>query len=138
MKYLKYVFLLISLIMPLSALAIEDRDTQNPLLEEMQTLDSAFKEIVSAVATGEGDRVYKALESTQGLREKTHHAIESGMIRLPKNQHRIKEFLRLDMKFHTELRLLSKAARKNNQRKMLVLTNKLLEGCVNCHRVFKK
>lgn len=138
MKYLKVIFLLIPLIMPLPTLAIEDRNAPNPLLEEMRALDSAFREAVSAVATGEGERVYRSLEPIQGLREKTHHAIESGMIRLPKNQHRLKEFLKLDMKFHTELDLLLKAARRNNQRKMLLLTKRLLDGCVNCHRVFKK
>lgn len=127
-----------SLILMAVSVSAEERYTSNPLIEEMHSLDNSIREIVSAVATAEGERVIRSIESLHGLREKTHHAIESGMIRLPKNQHRVREFLKLDMKFHAELDLLLKAARKNNQRKMLVLTNKILEGCVNCHRVFKK
>lgn len=130
--------LLIFLIRPEFAQATEDKFASNPLLEEMHYLDNAFKEIVSAVAIGDGNRVYKSIESLHGLREKTHQAIESGMVRLPKNHNRLKEFLKLDIRFHTELDLLSKAAHKNNSRKMLLLTKRLLDGCVNCHRVFKR
>lgn len=127
-----------SLILMAVSVSAEDRHTSNPLIEEMRSLDNSIREIVSAVATAEGERVIRSIESLHGLREKTHQAIQSGIIRLPRNQHRIKEFLKLDMKFHAELDLLLKAARKNNQRKMLVLTKRLLDGCVNCHRVFKK
>lgn len=127
-----------SLMLVAVSVSAEDRHMSNPLVEEMRSLDNSIREIVSAVANAEGERVIRSIESLQGLKEKTHHAIESGMIRLPKNQHRVKEFFKLDMKFHTELDLLLKAARKNNQRKMLVLTKRLLDGCVNCHRVFKR
>lgn len=120
------------------SVSAEDRPISNPLIEEMRSLDNSFREIVSAVANAEGERVIRSIESLHGLREKTHQAIKSGIIRLPRNQHRLKEFLKLDMKFHTELDLLLKAARKNNQRRMLIMTKKLLDGCVNCHRVFKK
>lgn len=127
-----------SLILVSVSVSAEDRHMSNPLIEEMRSLDTSIREIVSAVTTAEGERVIRSIESLHGLREKTHQAIKSGTIRLPRNQHRVKEFLKLDMKFHTELDLLLKAARKNNQRKMLVLTKRLLDGCVNCHRVFKK
>lgn len=127
-----------SLILMAASASAEDRHTSNPLIEEMRSLDNSIREIVSAVATAEGERVIRSIESLHGLRERTHQAIESGKIRLPRNQHRIKEFLKLDMKFHAELDLLLKAARKNNQRKMLIITKRLLDGCVNCHRVFKK
>lgn len=120
------------------SVSAEDRPISNPLIEEMRSLDNSFREIVSAVTTAEGERVIRSIESLHGLREKTHQAIKSGIIRLPRNQHRLKEFLKLDMKFHTELDLLLKAARKNNQRRMLIMTKRLLDGCVNCHRVFKK
>lgn len=120
------------------SVSAEDRHISNPLIEEMRSLDNSFREIVSAVTTAEGERIVRAIESLHGLREKTHQAIKSGIIRLPRNQHRLKEFLKLDMKFHTELDLLLKAARKNNQRRMLIMTKKLLDGCVNCHRVFKR
>lgn len=138
MKAFRYMLVMITLIIPLFAQATEDQNTQNPLVEEMRILDNTFKEVVSAVAVGNGSKVNESLESLHGLREKTHKAIKSGIIRLPKNHHRVREFLKLDIRFHTELELLSKAAHKNNQRKMLILTKKLLDGCVNCHRVFKR
>lgn len=128
----------VHLILIAVSVSAEDRPISNPLIEEMRSLDNSFREIVSAVANAEGERVIRSIESLHGLREKTHQAIKSGIIRLPRNQHRLKEFLKLDMKFHTELDLLLKAARKNNQRRMLIMTKKLLDGCVNCHRVFKR
>jgi len=136
MKISGYVLLIVSLIIP--SVMVSADDMVNPLIEEMRTLDVAFRDIVSAVAIGDGRRVNKSIDSLHGLRERTHKAVETGMIRLPRNQHRLKEFLKLDERFHTELELLSKAAHKNNQRKMLILTKKLLDGCVNCHRVFKR
>jgi hypothetical protein len=136
MKISGYVLLILSLIIP--SVMVSAEDMVNPLIEEMRTLDVAFRDIVSAVAIGDGRRVNKSIDSLHGLRERTHKAVETGMIRLPRNQHRLKEFLKLDERFHTELELLSKAAHKNNQRKMLILTKKLLDGCVNCHRVFKR
>ncbi len=138
MTYFKVILQIMILIIPLSIYATDDINFQNPLIEEMRTLDAVFREIVSAVAVGDGKRVYKSIETLNGLMEKTHQAVESGKVKLPKNQHRVREFLKLDMKFHAELELLSKAARKDKQGKMLVLTKKLLEGCLNCHRVFRR
>jgi hypothetical protein len=110
----------------------------NPLVEEMQLLDKAFQEIVSAVALGDGQRVRKALEPLQGVMEKTHEGVQSGTVNIPRKPHRVKEFIKLDKKFHTGLEALEHAAQKNNQQKMLSLTKKLLDECVNCHRTFRK
>ncbi|MBF0609161.1 MAG: cytochrome c [Candidatus Magnetobacterium sp. LHC-1] len=110
----------------------------SPLLEEMVKLNSAFTEIVSGVALGDAERVHKALEPLHGTLEKTHEGIKTGSVHIPKNQHNIKEFVKLDREFHKDLEKLAVAAQQNNQEAMLKLTNKLLGGCVNCHRKFRQ
>ncbi|KWT76796.1 cytochrome c [Candidatus Magnetominusculus xianensis] len=110
----------------------------NPLVDEMLILDGVFKEIVSAVAVGSGSRVVNALEPMHGTREKTHEGIHSGKVKIPKNQKRIGEFVKLDEEFHHNLEKLAEAARKENKDAMLSITKKLLDGCINCHKTFKQ
>ncbi len=110
----------------------------NPLLEEMALLDNAFREVVSAVSLGEGERVHKALETLHGTMEKTHAGVHSGAVRIPVNADRTAEFDRRDTEFHGDLEALAQAAQAGNQKVMLSLTKKLLDGCVNCHQTFRK
>jgi hypothetical protein len=44
----------------------------------------------------------------------------------------------MDKEFHLNLERLAEAGSSNDQGKMLSLTKTLLEGCVNCHRDFRK
>ncbi len=111
---------------------------ENPLLEEMIKLDSVFREVVSGVSLGDGARVYNALEIMHGTMEKTHEGIHHGTVKVPKNAARMKEFMDLDTKFHARLESLSAAAHQNDQQAMLKLTKVLLDGCVQCHRTFRK
>lgn len=110
----------------------------NPLIEEMVILDGAFREVVSAVAMGDGERAHKALESMHGTMEKTHEGVIAGAVKIPKNAHRAKEFVKMDKEFHKNLEALAHASHKNKQKLMLSLTKKLLDGCVNCHQTFRK
>lgn len=109
----------------------------NPLIDEMLKLDAAFREIVSAVAVSDGARVHQALESLHGAMEKTHEGVHQGMVKIPKNADRVKEFVAMDKAFHAKLETLAEAARKNNERAMVKLTKELLDGCVRCHRQFR-
>ncbi len=109
-----------------------------PLLEEMQTLDKAFRNIVSAVAVGDSANVRAAVASMHGAMEKTHEGIHSGAVVLPRNAGRIKEFVRKDRKFHEKLEALDRAAGLNHQQEMLRITKLLLDGCVQCHSTFRK
>lgn len=111
---------------------------KNPLIEEMVILDGVFREVVSAVSLGDGARVHTALESMHGTMEKTHEGVHSGSVRIPRNSDRLDEFLQMDKEFHGNLEALAQAAHAIDQQAMLVLTMKLLEGCVNCHRTFRK
>ncbi|MBI5492306.1 MAG: cytochrome c [Deltaproteobacteria bacterium] len=112
--------------------------TGNPLLEEMFALDSAFKEVVSGVALGDGPRVLKAIETLHGKREKTVEALHSGEVKPPKNADKMKEFEGLDSEFHSDLETLAAAASKNDTGAMVSTTKKLLDGCVNCHKTFRE
>ena len=110
----------------------------NPLIEEMVILDNVFRKVVSAVALGDGALVHKALESMHGAMEKTHEGVHAGTVTLPKNNDRMKEFVKLDVKFHEKLEALAQAGERNDQKKMLSLTKQLLDRCVECHRTFRQ
>jgi len=110
----------------------------NPLIEEMLILDDVFRRVVSAVSLGQGEKVHAAVESLHGTMEKTHKGVHEGTVKIPKNSQREKEFVELDKAFHEDLERLADAGRKNDQNAMLLLTKKLLDGCVNCHSTFRK
>jgi cytochrome c556 len=110
----------------------------NPLIEEMLTLDRVFRDIVSAVALADAEKVKIALEPMHGAMEKTHEGIHAGTVTLPKNTARIGEFVKRDRKFHEMLEALDRAAGLNHQQEMLRITKQLLDGCVQCHRAFRR
>lgn len=113
-------------------------DTANPLVEEMVRLDRVYRDVVSAVAVNDAEGVHRALHAMHGTMEKTHEGVHSGTVRIPKNADRAGEFVRLDKEFHGDLEQLAHAAADKNEQEMLSLTKKLLDGCVNCHRIFRK
>jgi len=104
----------------------------------MITLDSAYREVVSAVAVGDSARVHKALESMHGTMEKTHEGVHSGTVTIPRNAARVEDFVKMDKAFHEKLDSLARAALRNNQKEMLRTTKLLLDGCVQCHQIFRK
>ncbi|MBI5827409.1 MAG: cytochrome c [Deltaproteobacteria bacterium] len=118
--------------------AEKDMPVQSPLKDEMQTLNAVFQKVVTAVSLGDGEAVTRALEAMHGKEERTAEALHSGAVRPPKNADKLDEFERLDRKFHKELDLLASAARKNDRQKMLTLTKRLLDGCVECHSAFRR
>jgi cytochrome c556 len=115
-----------------------DRDTRNPLIEEMVKLDAVFHEVVSGVALGDGARVREALETMHGVMEKTHEGVQEGTVKLAKNANRMTEFVAQDKQFHSRLEALADAAGKNRRKDMLNLTKDLLDRCVRCHTMFRK
>ena len=110
----------------------------NPLIEEMRTLDVAFRSIVSAVALDDAGGTRTAIASLHGTMEKTHEGIHAGTVVVPKNRDRLPEFIKRDHKFHEMLEALDRAAERNHSQEMLRITKLLLDGCVQCHRVFRK
>ncbi len=118
--------------------ATAQRHGAKPLVEEMVILDNAICEVVSAIAEGEGARVTKALGTMNEAMEKTHQAIKTGTISLPKNGDRLDEFQRRDEAFHAQIAALDRAGQRNDIDAMLMITKQLIEGCVSCHRTFWK
>jgi len=112
-------------------------ESANPLIEEMRILDNVFREVVSAVALGDGERVYDALHSMHGTMEKTHEGVHHGTVKLVKNADKLETFVTMDKEFHGELDKLAAAAKKNDQQAMLTLSKGLLDGCVKCHGMFR-
>lgn len=110
----------------------------NPLLEEMAILDEVFREVVSAVSLGEGERVRAALEKMHGVMEKTHAGVHEGEVVLRRNGGRMAEFVALDRAFHGRLEELVEAGEANDWKRMLSLTQELLGRCVECHRTFRE
>ncbi|OGP94001.1 MAG: hypothetical protein A2V53_02290 [Deltaproteobacteria bacterium RBG_19FT_COMBO_56_10] len=107
------------------------------LIEEMKALDAVFREVVSAVALGDGHRVHQALESMHGRMEKTQEALHKGEVKLRKNASKMAEFEKMDKEFHANLESLAGAANKGDRQNMTVVAKKLLDGCVACHNQFR-
>jgi len=107
------------------------------LVEEMKALDAVFREVVSAVALGDGHKVHQALESMHGRMEKTQEALHKGEVKLRKNASKMAEFEKMDKEFHANLESLAGAARKGDRQNMTVVAKKLLDGCVACHNQFR-
>jgi cytochrome c556 len=110
----------------------------NPLVEEMRVLDGVFREVVSGVAVGDGRRVHAAIEKMHGKMEKTQEGVRHGTVMLKKNPDRLSDFEKQDKEFHDTLEVLAEAALKNDSSIMLTATKKLLDGCIRCHRDFRK
>ncbi|MBI5236335.1 MAG: cytochrome c [Deltaproteobacteria bacterium] len=113
---------------------------ENPLIEEMRLLDGVYAEIVNAVALNNPVAALEAIErlESSGLMEKTVAGVSSGAIKTPKNSDKLSDFTRFDKEFHANLALLAKAAAAKDQPRLLSFTKKLLDGCVKCHRTYRK
>lgn len=114
-----------------------DGESGNPLVEEMLILDTVFRDVVSGVSLGDGEAVHGALESMHGTMERTHRGVHAGQVRIPRNADRLEEFVQMDKAFHEKLELLAHAAHEGDQSMMLNLTQTLLDGCVQCHSIYR-
>ncbi len=115
----------------------KQRSTANPLVSEMATLDNVMRETVSAIAEADGARVAEAVDAIRGPMQRTQQAIRAGNVTLPKGG-RLDDFQRSYDAFHAQLETLARAGKQNNVEAMLIVTKQLLEGCVNCHRTYRK
>jgi hypothetical protein len=119
--------------------AEENQESPNLVQREMIALDSAFKTTVDSIVLNEPGRIGPAFNEVNKIREQVEHAVEHReKITLPRNQKRFREFVRLDNKFHHELEVLLKAAKKNKMRVVQKQTHRLLDACVRCHTIFRK
>jgi cytochrome c556 len=134
--------LTVSLVAVLSAVGTargaEQQEPGTLVRREMVALDSAFKSTMDAVVLNQPARILPAFQETNALRAEIERAIKNRVpITLPRNQKRFKEFVRMDNKFHQDLELLFKAAKKNNIGLVQRQTHRLFDACVRCHRIFR-
>jgi hypothetical protein len=131
------ILLLISF--PGIATTEENQESGTLVQREMIALDSAFKTTIEAIVLNEPGRIVPAFDEVNKIRGKVEHTVaHREKITLPRNQKRFKEFVRLDNKFHHELEILLKAAKKNKMRVVQKQTHRLLDACVRCHAIFRK
>ena len=124
---------------PCIGIAEEHQESGNLIQREMVALDSALKTTIDAIVLNELGRVAPAFDEVDKIREQVEHAVEHKQkITLPRNQKRFREFVRLDNKFHHELQVLLKAAKKNKMGVVQKQTHRLLDACVRCHAIFRK
>lgn len=114
------------------------RTGPSPLSGEMTMLDGVMCEMVTAIARADGTAAMKDIESLRGPAEKTQQALRAGALSLPKNGDRLDDFQRNYDALHAQLEALGRAGTRNNVEAMLMITRQLLEGCVSCHRTFRK
>jgi len=121
-----------------AASGTENPESQNLIQREMVALDRALKTTIDALVLNEPVRISPAFEEVNRIRKQVEQAIKTGTrIKLPRNQKRFKEFVRLDNKFHHELEVLLSAAKKNSMGVVQRQTHRLLDACVRCHTIFK-
>jgi hypothetical protein len=131
------LFLLVSF--PGTGTAEEDRESGNLIQREMIALDSALKTTIDSLVLNEPGRILPAFDEVNRIREQVEHALaHKTTITLPRNQKRFREFVRLDHKFHHELLVFLKAAKKNKMRVVQKQTHRLLDACIRCHAIFRK
>jgi hypothetical protein len=138
-KGLSFVLLVAAIFSVGAASSAEKPEPQNLIQREMAALDSALKTTIDAVVLNEPGRISPAFDEVNRIREQVEHTIKNGTkIALPKNQKRFKEFVRLDNKFHHDLEVLLRAAKKNSTSVVQRQTHRLLDACVRCHTIFRK
>ncbi len=133
------MFILFAMISSGIAFGAERQESRNLIQGEMVALDAAFKTTIDAIVMNEPEKIGPAFDEVNSIREQVERAVKSGVRpALPRNQKRFKEFVRLDDKFHHELQVLLKAAKKKNILTARRQTHRLLDLCVRCHAVFRK
>lgn len=134
-----FIILFLALFSAGIAFGAEKEESLNLIRKEMAALDSAFKATLDAIILNEPGKIAPAFDEVSKIREEVEHAVKGGVkITLPKNQKRFREFVRLDDKFHHNLEVLLKAAKKNGIGVVQKQTHKLLDACVRCHAIFRK
>ncbi|MBI5893343.1 MAG: cytochrome c [Deltaproteobacteria bacterium] len=133
----KSIFLAGILTIFISAAAQGGEEAQNPVKQEMIALRTAFVALVDALLLNKLDAVEPAFHEVHKAREATEKAIEEGKVKLPQNQKRFKEFVKMDEEFHKEIETLLGAVNKNDANKIKQTTHRMLNACIACHRIFK-
>lgn len=111
---------------------------ENPLKEEMRLLDVAFKNLIDSILTNDPKGIEGPFHEVHHAKLKTEKALESGGITLPRNHDKMKAFKEMDGRFHETLEGILKAAVAKDMEEVRKKTHEALDGCVQCHTMFRK
>jgi cytochrome c556 len=133
-----FVVLVVAVLSTGTAFTSEKPEQESLVRKEMAALDNALKTTIEALVLNDPGKIPPAFDEVRRISERLDREIRNGRkIALPKNQKRFKEFVRLDHKFHHDLKALLTAANKNNASVVLRQTHRLLDACVRCHTIFR-
>lgn len=129
--------IMVMFVFPSIVSAQEAAPVENPLKTEMKLLDSAFKNLIDSLIFNSPKTIEEPFEEVHKAKEKTEAALKKGLIKLPKNNNKIKEFIKMDEEFHHNMEGLIEASRKGDMKKVQDITHRLLNDCVQCHNRFR-
>jgi cytochrome c556 len=85
------------------------------------------------------ERIKPGMMGVFEARERIERALKAGQkVILPKNQGQIREFIRLDDQFHSDLEDLTRAAETGQRKVVKNYAHRLLDSCVVCHEKFRR
>ncbi len=116
----------------------KDKAGKNPLKQEMRYLDAAFGRLLSGIALEDLSAVAGSFEGLHEYKEETEKALERGDLTLPKNNDKLRLFKQLDDNFHKELEFMLNQAKANDAKAVKASAIRLLDSCIECHRMFRK
>lgn len=141
----KYTVILVLSLFSLSALASEEGDrsveklspgVRSLLQQEMNALDSAMKELISASVAGDYGKISSIARQVkdsfilkQGLTKHQKHELHTV---LPIN------FIKKDQEFHYFAGMLEHAAKKHKPELVVFYYSKMFESCSGCHRSYAR
>ena len=129
--------IMVMFVFPNIVSAQEAVPVENLLKTEMRLLDSAFKNLIDSLIFNNPKSIEEPFEEVRKAKENTEAALEKGLIKLPKNNNKIKEFIKMDEEFHHNMEGLIEASRKGDMKKVQDITHRLLNDCVQCHNRFR-
>lgn len=112
-------------------------EAESPVKTEMRLLNAAFINLIDSLVLNNPQAIEEPFHEVHKAKANTEEALKKGELRLPKNGDKIKQFVRMDEQFHRKTEAMLAAARKGNMRMVQNMTHKLLNGCVQCHRMFR-
>src|SRR3990172_2141043 len=90
-------------------------EAESPVKAEMRLLNAAFINLIDSLVLNNPQAIEEPFHEVHKAKANTEEALKKGELKLPKNGDKIKQFVRMVQN----------------------MTHKLLNGCVQCHRMFR-
>lgn len=117
--------------------AAEPAKTESPLKAEMRLLNSAYVNLITSLIFNNPGAIAEPFHEVHKAKAVTEDALHKGKLKLPKNNDKVKKFIEMDEQFHKDTEELLTAARMGNMKWVEGVANKLLDGCIQCHKMFR-